>query len=625
MQSFKKKFKEWVYSFSTEDHYAEYDPNNIPNFNMGFRSRSHLGKGNGNPSSLHLTGDEEMNIGLDPVDTIDFDDLDNINNTNSIMSGGQEGVSEVLLAWRHIDSWTEEHNPDLNATLGDPVTNNDINQAEEDLEISLPPSVKVSLRIHDGQEDLESMTGTSGLIYGLQLMTLDQIVAMTQAWRNVASNLKRHQNYNNNNNNNIIINNSQSTSLRVSMDNSTDSVNINIATNSSSNDFISNSNSMSTETQRNQFKLPFIPQQKSIPPDSVQPVYAHAQWIPMVTDHAGNHIGVDLAPGPQGICGQVIIFGRDFDSKYVVAKNWGEFLLSFANDLEEGNWWLVEESDDYLAGDGELVFRDKQNGGPIQDYLEVLKKRVILKYKQSLTHDPATTVINTTTANAMAGATPSIQQNNNPQLLQTVAPEPIGIQPTKSSFVQKNINTSKESLKVDDEGDVEAIITEDEDEEQNKTQDSGNIDDDTLAQPKEDFEDNNDRDSEVNNDIKETVKIGNNQDEAIQETAKDNLKDESKDESKDELKDEPKDELKDEPKDQPKDELKDESKDEPKDALMDESKEDNSVEDEGASKEEAEEEGQNDEKLDSIDKEKNEEDQDKKIEDVTNEFENVAL
>ena len=107
------------------------------------------------------------------------------------MYGGKEGVSEVLLAWRHINSWTEEHNPDLNATLGDPVSNNDLNQAEEDLEISFPSSVKVSLRIHDGQEDMESMTGTPSLIYGLQLMTLDQFVAMTQTWRNVALNMKK--------------------------------------------------------------------------------------------------------------------------------------------------------------------------------------------------------------------------------------------------------------------------------------------------------------------------------------------------------------------------------------------------------------------------------------------------
>nr|8AJ2_A Chain A, Structured core of Knr4 [Saccharomyces cerevisiae]8AJ2_B Chain B, Structured core of Knr4 [Saccharomyces cerevisiae] len=232
-----------------------------------------------------------------------------------------DGVSETLLAWRHIDFWTSEHNPDLNATLSDPCTQNDITHAEEDLEVSFPNPVKASFKIHDGQEDLESMTGTSGLFYGFQLMTLDQVVAMTQAWRNVAKNLNKRS-----------------------------------------------------------------PDQKSIPPNAVQPVYAHPAWIPLITDNAGNHIGVDLAPGPNGKYAQIITFGRDFDTKFVIAENWGEFLLSFANDLEAGNWYLVDDNDDYFSGDGELVFRDKKSNGPIQDYFEVLKRRTWIKYQLERPH-----------------------------------------------------------------------------------------------------------------------------------------------------------------------------------------------------------------------------------------------
>ncbi|CCK67848.1 Smi1p KNAG_0A01590 [Huiozyma naganishii CBS 8797] len=344
MQGFKRKFKEWVYSFSTEDHYAEYDPNEEPSFNMRQRTGP---PGGVNPSSMNLTGgaaaegDEEMHVGMSGIaDSINIDALE-----------GNEGVSDVLLAWRHIDAWSEKHNPDLNATLGDPVTNNDILHAEEDLEISLPPSVKVSMRIHDGQEDLESMTGTSGLFYGLPLMTLDQVVAMTQAWRNVASNLNRQSQQN---------------------------------SGSAEGKSTDRQPQQQQQQQRSQFKLPFIPPQGSVPPDAVINVYAHPAWIPLLTDNAGNHIGVDLAPGPKGHYGQVITFGRDFDVKYVVGANWGEFLLSFANDLEAGNWFLIEESDDYFAGDGELVFRDKKSNGQIQDYLEVLKKRVLLKNKDLL-------------------------------------------------------------------------------------------------------------------------------------------------------------------------------------------------------------------------------------------------
>ncbi|QLQ77872.1 hypothetical protein HG537_0A01190 [Torulaspora globosa] len=341
MNVLKKKLKELVYSFSTDDHYAEYNGNDSGrSFNM--RRRANQGGVSGSRVNLNggdEFGDEEMNLGAieEEEDEINIDEFGNMD---------KEGVSEALLAWRHIDSWTTKHNPDLNATLGDPCTHNDITHAEEDLAVTLPAAVRVSLRIHDGQEDLESMTGVSGLIYGLQLMSLDQIVEMTQKWRSVAKNLNR-------------------------------------VTKSDHEATASSSSQSADATRRKQFKLPHIPQQDSIPKNSIQPVYAHPAWIPLLTDNAGNHVGVDLAPASEGKYAQVIIFGRDFDTKFVVAANWGDFLLDFANDLEAGNWYLVDDNDDFLSGDGELVFRDKKSNGPAQDYLEVLKKRAWTKYHES--------------------------------------------------------------------------------------------------------------------------------------------------------------------------------------------------------------------------------------------------
>ncbi|QLL30306.1 hypothetical protein HG536_0A01230 [Torulaspora globosa] len=342
MNVLKKKLKELVYSFSTDDHYAEYNANDGGrSFNM--RRRANQGAGVSG-SRVHLNGgdelgDEEMNLGAveEEEDEINIDEFGNMD---------KEGVSEALLAWRHIDSWTSKHNPDLNATLGDPCTHNDITHAEEDLAVTLPAAVRVSLRVHDGQEDLESMTGVSGLIYGLQLMTLDQIVEMTEKWRSVAKNLDR-------------------------------------VSKADRETTVSSSSQSAEATKRKQFKLPHIPRQDSIPKNSIQPVYAHPAWIPLLTDNAGNHVGVDLAPASEGKYAQVIIFGRDFDTKFVVAANWGDFLLDFANDLEAGNWYLVDDNDDFLSGDGELVFRDKKSNGPVQDYLEVLKKRAWTKYQES--------------------------------------------------------------------------------------------------------------------------------------------------------------------------------------------------------------------------------------------------
>lgn len=343
MDLFKRKVKEWVYSLSTDDHYAEYNPDETPTFNMGKRLNSNNGQVN--PSQMHLNSvDEEMSMGFqNGVPSNEDINIDEFTSTES-----NDGVSETLLAWRHIDFWTSEHNPDLNATLSDPCTQNDITHAEEDLEVSFPNPVKASFKIHDGQEDLESMTGTSGLFYGFQLMTLDQVVAMTQAWRNVAKNLNKR---------------SQQGLSHVTSTGSSSSM---------------------ERLNGNKFKLPNIPDQKSIPPNAVQPVYAHPAWIPLITDNAGNHIGVDLAPGPNGKYAQIVTFGRDFDTKFVIAENWGEFLLSFANDLGAGNWYLVDDNDDYFSGDGELVFRDKKSNGPIQDYFEVLKRRTWIKYQENL-------------------------------------------------------------------------------------------------------------------------------------------------------------------------------------------------------------------------------------------------
>ncbi|CCD24565.1 Smi1p NDAI_0D02510 [Naumovozyma dairenensis CBS 421] len=367
MNIFKKKIKEWAYSFSTEDRYAEYDPNTTPSFNMAQRNTSAMGathnnNGTGHPhmtSSHDDLSNDELNIGMADPTIIPHKPEGYYNDDDLSIHNTKDGVADALLAWRHIDSWTDQHNPDLSATLSDPCTLNDIANVEEDLEIFFPPSVKASFRVHDGQEDLESMTGTSGIIYGMPLMTLDQIVAMSQTWRKVAKNMNKIHHSNNQSRSNLPSNNNSTSSFHQQQQ-----------------------QQQQQQQAKNQFKLPFIPEQQSFPPNHILTVYAHPNWIPLLTDNAGNHVGVDLAPGPMGKYGQIIIFGREWDTKYVVASNWGEFLLSFANDLEAGNWLLVDDNDDFFAGDGELVYRDKSINGVPQDYLEVLKKRTIKKYQQ---------------------------------------------------------------------------------------------------------------------------------------------------------------------------------------------------------------------------------------------------
>ena len=78
----------------------------------------------------------------------------------------------------------------------------------------------------------------------------------------------------------------------------------------------------------------------SFPEGAVQCLFAHPGWIPLTYDSGGNWLGVDLAPGPQGKVGQVILFGRDERTKYVAAPDWGSLMEEFVRKLEAGEFHL---------------------------------------------------------------------------------------------------------------------------------------------------------------------------------------------------------------------------------------------------------------------------------------------
>jgi cell wall assembly regulator SMI1 len=78
----------------------------------------------------------------------------------------------------------------------------------------------------------------------------------------------------------------------------------------------------------------------SFPSDFVRQVYFDRGWIPLTYDSGGNHIGVDLNPGPKGTRGQVLVVGRDDEFHTVLALSWGQFLTDLADELEAGNFRL---------------------------------------------------------------------------------------------------------------------------------------------------------------------------------------------------------------------------------------------------------------------------------------------
>ncbi len=74
----------------------------------------------------------------------------------------------------------------------------------------------------------------------------------------------------------------------------------------------------------------------SYPADAIQCEYVTANWIPL-GDWDGNCFGIDLNPGPNGVPGQVINFGRDENDKYVLALSWAHFLEDIVEELEAGH------------------------------------------------------------------------------------------------------------------------------------------------------------------------------------------------------------------------------------------------------------------------------------------------
>jgi len=74
----------------------------------------------------------------------------------------------------------------------------------------------------------------------------------------------------------------------------------------------------------------------SHPPDAIAVAYISDARIPLTYDGGGNHLGIDLAPGPAGTVGQIINFGADETNKYVLASSLLDFLEWLAGEYEAG-------------------------------------------------------------------------------------------------------------------------------------------------------------------------------------------------------------------------------------------------------------------------------------------------
>jgi cell wall assembly regulator SMI1 len=246
---------------------------------------------------------------------------------------GPEGVPPpppVAHSWSRIDRWAEKNYPELFDQLCEPATMNDLNELEHELDCSLPMELRESIMFHDGQERGGRPTG---IILGAMLLDCEEILDEWNNWRTVNVHYLSQQPLGG-----LGAPGGSKAANRMSI--------------------------QGTQIQK---------RQDSHPDGHVQKVYSHPGWIPMARDWGGNYIAVDLAPGPLGKWGQVILFGRDYDCKFVVARSWAAFLATVADDLESPHWYVDEDG-------GELRLRDPKSPRAEPTYLQILRVRCERKY-----------------------------------------------------------------------------------------------------------------------------------------------------------------------------------------------------------------------------------------------------
>ncbi len=193
-------------------------------------------------------------------------------------------------------------------TLNYGILPQDLAQIEMQFGFALPVVVRESYLAVDGQEPESSAGCSEGLFFGLTLLPLEDVYEEWRFWREVDDDPATGAN----------------TRLRESM--------------------------------------------QSIPPNWIRKEYSQRGWIPLIADKAGNYVGIDLNPGESGSQGQVIVFGRDFDTKVVLyngdgLSGWAKWLAAFADELESGEGFEVGPSEGSEGSEDDIGYESYFHDG----------------------------------------------------------------------------------------------------------------------------------------------------------------------------------------------------------------------------------------------------------------------
>jgi len=261
-------------------------------------------------------------------------------------SDGLPPPPPVAHSWRRINRWLEDNYEELWENLCEGATFNDVNELELELDCTLPQEVRESLQMHDGQERGGMPTG---VIFGCMMLDCEEIYQEWQNWRTV-----NEAYFSESNPRNYDIPQAPIKAFAGSSSSAVPVAQVQASANPN-------------------WRQELIDKQDSQPANAIQKAYAHPAWIPMARDWGGNNIAIDLAPGPTGKWGQVILMGRDYDCKYVISRSWSAFLATVADDMNTDKWWIEEET-------GELKLREFKQAGVEPAYIDILRWRADQKY-----------------------------------------------------------------------------------------------------------------------------------------------------------------------------------------------------------------------------------------------------
>jgi len=80
----------------------------------------------------------------------------------------------------------------------------------------------------------------------------------------------------------------------------------------------------------------YLPPCTCQPPETVKSVDSSPHWLPFAGDGANSHLAIDFDPGPAGVEGQVINFGRDETVHFQLATSFEDFLAGVLASYEKG-------------------------------------------------------------------------------------------------------------------------------------------------------------------------------------------------------------------------------------------------------------------------------------------------